>query len=83
MEGKRISLVILDLIMPEMDGMQCLAEILRIDPAAKVLLTSGYSDSGPANRVVAGAKGFVQKPYNTRLLLTTVREILDENSAST
>jgi CheY-like chemotaxis protein len=79
-EGKRISLVILDLIMPEMDGRQCLVEILRIDPNAQVLIASGYSESGPANgAVTTGAKGFVDKPYNMRRLLTAVREVLDEN----
>ncbi|MCX5871624.1 MAG: PAS domain S-box protein [Deltaproteobacteria bacterium] len=79
-EGKSISLVILDLIMPEMDGRECLAEILRIDPNAKILIASGYSESGPANgAVAAGAKGFVEKPYNMRKLLTTVRDVLDED----
>jgi two-component system, cell cycle sensor histidine kinase and response regulator CckA len=42
-EGERISLIILDLIMPEMDGRQCLAEIHRIDQHAKVIITSGHS----------------------------------------
>ncbi len=80
MKKDRISLVLLDLMMPEMDGRQCLTEILRIDPNAKVLIASGYSESGQANVAMAGgAKGFVQKPYNMRQLLNTVREILDKN----
>jgi two-component system, cell cycle sensor histidine kinase and response regulator CckA len=77
-DRESISLVILDLIMPVMDGRQCLAEILRIDPHAKVIIASGYSEGGPANGVMAArAKGFVQKPYSMRELLTTIREILD------
>ena len=43
MEKDKISLILLDLIMPEMDGRKCLAEILRIDPNAKVIIASGYS----------------------------------------
>ncbi|MGO8878301.1 MAG: PAS domain S-box protein [Desulfomonilaceae bacterium] len=79
-EKDRISLILLDLIMPEMDGRQCLAEILRVDRNAKVIIASGYSQNGPANGVtVTGAKGFVQKPYNMRQLLTTIREVLDKN----
>ncbi|MGO8878957.1 MAG: response regulator [Desulfomonilaceae bacterium] len=79
-EGESISLVILDLIMPEMDGRQCMAEILRIDPNVKVVIASGYSESGPANGTMADrAKGFVQKPYNVRQFLQTVREILDKD----
>ncbi len=47
-EGASISLIILDLIMPEMDGRKCLEEILRINPKAKVVIASGYSEAGPA-----------------------------------
>ena len=66
--------------MPVMDGKQCLAEILRINPNAKVIIASGYSESGPASGVMSvGAKGFVQKPYDMRQLLTTIREILDKD----
>jgi two-component system cell cycle sensor histidine kinase/response regulator CckA len=76
-EGKSISLIILDLIMPEMDGRRCLAKVLHVNPNAKVIIASGYSESAPA-AMAAGAKGFVQKPYNVRQFLNTVREILDE-----
>ena len=77
-EGERISLVILDLIMPEMDGKQCLVEILRVDPQARILIASGYSENGPITRTpLTGAKGFVEKPYNMRKLLQTIRDVLD------
>jgi len=73
-----IALVILDLIMPEMGGQQCLEELLRFDPEVKVLVASGYSASGPTKDVLdAGAKGFVSKPYGMRQLLDTVRSVLD------
>ena len=79
-DDQSISLIILDLIMPVMDGRQCLAGILRIDSNAKVVIASGYSEGGPVHGVMsAGAKGFIQKPYNLGQLLTTVREILDQN----
>jgi two-component system, cell cycle sensor histidine kinase and response regulator CckA len=55
-------------------------EILRINPDAKVIIASGYSEWGPADGVMAvGAKGFVEKPYNMRHLLATAREVLDKN----
>ncbi|MEI6135075.1 MAG: PAS domain S-box protein [Desulfomonile sp.] len=80
-KGAGISVIILDLIMPVMDGRRCLAGILRLNPNAKVIVASGYSEGGPANGVIkAGAKGFVQKPYNMRQLLTMVREVLDGDS---
>ncbi len=66
--------------MPEMDGRQCVAEIRRIDPNVKVVIASGYSDGQPTNRDMASAaKGFVQKPYNVKQLLNTVREVLDND----
>jgi PAS domain S-box-containing protein len=77
-EGESISLIILDLIMPKMDGRRCLADVLQVNPNAKVIIASGYSESEPA-AMAAGAKGFVQKPYNRRQLLTTIREIIDKD----
>jgi two-component system cell cycle sensor histidine kinase/response regulator CckA len=76
-EGNSISLIILDLIMPVMDGKKCLAEILRVNPKARVILASGHSESGLASGATTGARGFVKKPYDTWQLLTKVREILD------
>jgi two-component system, cell cycle sensor histidine kinase and response regulator CckA len=77
-EGNRISLIVLDLIMPEMDGKQCLAEILRVNPEARVLIASGHSVNGGAEGLLeTGAKGFLGKPYDMRQFLTTVREVID------
>ena len=78
-EGERISLVILDLSMPEMDGKKCLKGILRVNPNAKVIMASGYSDAGLGSGATAGAKGFVQKPYDMRQLLTAIRDISDSD----
>jgi PAS domain S-box-containing protein len=78
--GDSISLIMLDLLMPVMDGEKCLEEILHINPNAKVVIASGASESGPASETrVAGATGFVQKPYNMNQLLTTIREVLDKD----
>jgi two-component system, cell cycle sensor histidine kinase and response regulator CckA len=74
----RISLVILDLIMPQMGGKQCLDDLLSIDPAVKVLIASGYSSNDATQEALAsGAKGFVNKPYDMRQVLRVVREVLD------
>jgi two-component system cell cycle sensor histidine kinase/response regulator CckA len=80
-DREAISLVILDLIMPEMDGSHCLAEILKIDPTAKVLMASGYPINWEdENTLTKTAKGFVHKPYDTKQFLATVRAILDAKS---
>lgn len=74
-----ISLVILDLMMPEMGGKQCLEELRKIDAGVAVLVASGYSADGPAKEVLyGGAKGLIAKPFDMRQVLKMVRETIDE-----
>ncbi len=74
----KISLIILDLIMPGMGGKKCLDEFLKRDPDIKVVIASGYSPDGDAKSAMdAGAKGFISKPYNVRNMLKEVREVID------
>lgn len=64
---EQISLVVLDLIMPEMGGKQCLDGLLKIDPGVKVLVASGYSVNGPTDDALeAGAVDFIRKPFDAR-----------------
>ncbi|MBN1655158.1 MAG: response regulator [Deltaproteobacteria bacterium] len=64
-----ISLVILDLIMPEMDGRETFEALLAINPNVKVLLSSGYSkDEKVESLFKRGAIGFVQKPFDLQSL---------------
>ncbi len=77
-QKESVSIVILDLIMPKMDGQHCLDEILKLNPEAKVLIASGYSDEATRKGLLEkGAGGFVSKPYRLRQLLQTVRDVLD------
>jgi two-component system, cell cycle sensor histidine kinase and response regulator CckA len=74
----RIGLVLLDLVMPEMGGKQCLEELLRVNSRVKVVMASGYSANGPTKDALSvGAKGFVNKPYDLRQVLEVVRTVLD------
>jgi PAS domain S-box-containing protein len=79
-EQSTISLVILDLIMPDMGGKECFENLLNIDPQAKVILSSGYASGGTATLAEQlGAGGFVGKPYDTKKFLQTVRDVLDSD----
>jgi two-component system, cell cycle sensor histidine kinase and response regulator CckA len=74
----RISLVILDLVMPEMSGGECLEGLVKFDPDARVLIASGSSPDSPTTEGLERlAKGFVWKPYNIRQLLHAVRGAVD------
>jgi two-component system cell cycle sensor histidine kinase/response regulator CckA len=77
---KRISLVVLDLMMPEMGGKQCIPEILKIDPEAKILVCTGYSseDEESAQTVTAMVSGLVRKPLTVSSLLQAVRDTIDK-----
>ncbi len=78
-ETTSISLVILDLIMPEMSGTDCLRELMRVSPNVKVLIASGYSANGQIDEAIrSGAKAFIRKPFEARQMLELVREVLDE-----
>jgi signal transduction histidine kinase/CheY-like chemotaxis protein len=73
-----ISLVILDLIMPEMGGKQCLEELLKIDPHVKVLIASGFAVEGDTKTFLeAAAQGIVAKPFQITELLRSIRKLLD------
>ncbi len=77
-KGINIDMVILDLIMPEMDGEQTFSAVRAIDPQMPVLLSSGYSIDGQASDILKkGCNGFIQKPYNIAALSKKIREILD------
>jgi two-component system, cell cycle sensor histidine kinase and response regulator CckA len=76
--GQEISLVILDLIMPEMAGRQCLEGLLNINPAVKVVIASGYSADGRTRELLNSmGKEFIRKPYDIREVLEVVRSVLD------
>ena len=76
--ASEISLVMLDLNMPEMDGWHCMGEILKLNPMARVLIITGFQEHAVTERAQdLGAAGLVLKPYDVRQLLIKVRETLD------
>jgi PAS domain S-box-containing protein len=74
-----IDLVILDLVMPRMEGGEVFRRLRQISPEVKVLISSGYSIDGKAAQILdEGACGFIQKPFDMKQLSQTLRTILDE-----
>jgi len=77
-ERERISLVILDLSMPSMDGRNCLREIMSMHGRAKVLIMSGYAEEiTPEECLEMGAAAFLGKPFRARELLQQVKTLLE------
>jgi len=72
--GPSISLVLLDLTMPELSGWETLRELQLLDPSVTVLLMSGYAQEPGAN--IEGAAGFLAKPYSAAELRESVESAL-------
>jgi CheY-like chemotaxis protein len=78
-EEEHVALVVLDLIMPRMSGKDCLLRIIKRNPAAKVIICSGYASEWQIEESVRGqAKAWLTKPYQTHEMLEIVRRVLDE-----
>ena len=76
---EKIDLVLMDLNMPGMGGRQCLKELLGLEPALKVIVSSGHCTQGEIDETMRlGAAEFLTKPYHHSDLLKKIRETLDE-----
>ncbi len=74
-----IACVLLDLLMPRLDGRETYLALREIDPRVRVLLTSGYSDNLAVQDLLdAGVRGFVAKPYDPALLSAAIRRAMGE-----
>lgn len=75
---KQIDLVILDVIMPGISGGETFDRLREINPEIRVLLSSGYSINGEAQKILnRGCNGFLPKPFRMRELAQNVRKMLD------
>ncbi|PWU03825.1 MAG: hypothetical protein C5B51_18045 [Terriglobia bacterium] len=80
--ANEISLVLLDLTMPVMNGEQTLQRLQRIRPDVKVILTSGYDEADALSRFRgADLAGFLQKPYTAGQLAGSVKRISERIKA--
>ena len=71
-----IELVLLDFNLPDADGLSVLADLQKLDPNVKVLLTSGF-DVGESIREALqnGALDFIRKPFNRQQILDEVKKV--------
>ena len=76
---KRISIVILDMIMPKKNGKEVGEAIRNVSPGVKILFASGYAmDIIKDKELTEAGSDFIHKPYTPKDLLKKVREILDK-----
>jgi len=73
----RPELTTLDITMPEKDGLAALAEIMAIDPAARVVMCSALGqETKVLESIKLGAKDFVVKPFQPSRVLEAVQRVL-------
>jgi PAS domain S-box-containing protein len=74
-----IAVVLTDMMMPVMDGAATIHALMRINPSIKIIAASGLNANGNVTNVSdPNVKRFLTKPYTAGILLTTLRETLDE-----
>ena len=72
-----IDLVILDIVMPGMNGTQLFDHMMKLNPEVKIILSSGYSFSNNIENLISrGAVSFLQKPFSIDELRRQVNKVL-------
>ena len=73
--GHNVDVIILDMLMPGMDGIETLDHIQRIQPDIPVLIASGFNHSDQIDHALNnGCNGFIRKPYRTSDLHTEIQK---------
>jgi CheY-like chemotaxis protein len=73
-------LLLLDMTMPHMSGQETFQELRRVNPSAKVLLMSGYTEQEANSRFQGqGLSGFLQKPYTPQELNEKIHRVIESS----
>jgi DNA-binding NtrC family response regulator len=74
------TVVVTDLMMPEMDGMELLLSIRKLDPDALVIMLTGYGTIESAvNAIKAGAFDYITKPLKLQEIEVTIQRALERD----
>ena len=70
-------LVLMDITMPDMDGIQALKKIKEIDPAANIIKCSAMGQQAMVIEAIqSGAKDFIVKPFQAERVLEAVKKVI-------
>jgi two-component system chemotaxis response regulator CheY len=70
--------VTMDLTMPEMDGIECITQLLKLNPRLNILVVSALSDKSTAIAALKrGARGFVAKPFSDDELKMALLDVME------
>lgn len=73
----RVDLILLDLAMPEMDGIEVLQRIREVNPWVPVIIMTGHSTIERAETAASlGVQGYIKKPFDSEVLKEKIKDIL-------
>lgn len=75
----RPDLVLMDISLPVMDGIDATKEIMKIDPNARIIGVSAYAGTKGKELLKAGAKEVIEKPFTKKKLLETIGKYLNNS----
>jgi two-component system, chemotaxis family, chemotaxis protein CheY len=80
-ERHKPDLVFLDVVMPVLDGIECLRTIMQITPTACVVVVSslGGVDRKVEEALRLGARGVINKPFDAKRVVDTIAELFEED----
>ncbi len=79
-ERHRIDVVVLDMTMPDMDGIETCVALYGEDTSVRVIFSSGYEASvAEAAELPDCVKGFVQKPYRPSEMASLIQRVIEED----
>ena len=77
-QAKDVTLVLLDIKMPQINGLDILKQIKDKHPSIKVMIVTGYKSVETAAQAVRlGASGYIVKPFKSEEILATVRKNME------
>lgn len=74
----QIRIVLTDVMMPYMDGPLTIRALQKLNPQVKIIASSGLADGARMGEATGAVKRFLPKPYTADKLLTTLRDLLNE-----
>ncbi len=71
--------VTMDLTMPQMDGLECIEQLVKINPDVRILVVSALSDKSTGIEALSlGASGFLCKPFSDDELMEALHELVSD-----
>ena len=75
----RPEIVIMDMVMPELSGVDAVRGIRQLDPEARIVMCSAMGQQAlVADALAAGARGFITKPFTASRVLEALVDLMDE-----